>query len=335
MMNQLKNRDYFFDNARALLIFLVVFGHLLQPYSGESRFLSSLYLTIYSFHMPGFLFISGYFAKKAGEGRYIEKVSKKLLIPYFIFFAFFSIYYFLTGKEDSVSMDPFDPVFALWFLLTLFFFHVILVIVKEYKSYIVLPIAIIVSLFAGYSDDIDTYLSFSRTIMFFPIFYLGYLFKFEHTKLFRNKKFIPIALLVLAGFFTIYYLHPINSDWLLGDSPYISLEGKQDLYSPIKRLILYFVILITMFSFLILVPKTKRFFTYIGKRTMYIYLLHGLVIGVLRGYKIYPFKDDISTLTYVYLVLVTTLIVFILSTRFVTKWTNPIINLQSPSNFKG
>ncbi|SUM32414.1 membrane protein, putative [Staphylococcus gallinarum] len=37
-MNQLKNRDYFFDNARALLIFLVVFGHLLQPYSGEKSF---------------------------------------------------------------------------------------------------------------------------------------------------------------------------------------------------------------------------------------------------------------------------------------------------------
>ncbi|MCG7339349.1 acyltransferase family protein [Staphylococcus sp. ACRSN] len=334
-MNQLKNRDYFFDNARALLIFLVVLGHLLQPYSGENRFLSSLYLTIYSFHMPGFLFISGYFAKKAGENRYIEKVSKKLLIPYFIFFAFFSLYYFLTGKEDSVSMDPFDPVFALWFLLTLFFFHVILVIVREYKSYIVLPIAIIVSLFAGYSDDIDTYLSFSRTIMFFPIFYLGYLFKFEHTKLFRNKKYIPIALLVLIGFFTIYYLHPINSDWLLGDSPYISLEGKQDLYSPIKRLLLYIVILVSMFSFLILVPKTKRFFTYIGKRTMYIYLLHGLVIGILRGYKIYPFKDDISIYTYIYLILVTCIIVFVLSTRFIAKWTNPIINLQSPSNFKG
>ena len=60
-------------------------------------------------------------------------------------------------------MDPFDPVFALWFLLTLFFFHVIL-IVKEYKSYIVLPIAIIVSLFAGYSDDIDTYLSFQEQL---------------------------------------------------------------------------------------------------------------------------------------------------------------------------
>ena len=26
-------RDYFFDNARAILIFLVVFGHMIQPYT--------------------------------------------------------------------------------------------------------------------------------------------------------------------------------------------------------------------------------------------------------------------------------------------------------------
>ncbi|MDN6181734.1 MAG: acyltransferase, partial [Staphylococcus equorum] len=45
-MAQLKKRDYFFDNARAILIFLVVFGHLLQPYNESSTYLSSLYLTI-------------------------------------------------------------------------------------------------------------------------------------------------------------------------------------------------------------------------------------------------------------------------------------------------
>ena len=54
----------------------------------------------------------------------------------------------------------------------------------------VTAISIIISLFAGYSDNIDNYLSFSRTIMFFPIFYLGYLFTSEHTRVLRNKKFI-------------------------------------------------------------------------------------------------------------------------------------------------
>ncbi|MGT2357153.1 acyltransferase family protein [Staphylococcus aureus] len=66
-MTSLKERDYFFDNARAILILLVVFGHMLQPYTSGDKYLSALYLVIYSFHMPTFLFISGYFAKNIRE----------------------------------------------------------------------------------------------------------------------------------------------------------------------------------------------------------------------------------------------------------------------------
>ena len=52
-------RIYKFDNLKAILIFLVVFGHFLELVEGHKL----LYLTIYSFHMPLFLFLSGYFAR--------------------------------------------------------------------------------------------------------------------------------------------------------------------------------------------------------------------------------------------------------------------------------
>ena len=224
-MTAIKDRDYFFDNARAFLIFLVVFGHLLQPYTSEDKFLSALYLLIYSFHMPTFLFISGYFAKNLDKPHYLEKIAKKLLVPYIIFFAFFSIYYYLTGKEDAIQLDPFNPVFALWFLLTLFFFHVVLVIVRRYNPYIVLSVAILVSVLAGFSGNIDSYMSISRTIVFFPIFYIGHLVTKEQTIKLRNKKWVPLSIIILIGFFIGYVMHPINGDWLLGSSPYISLEN--------------------------------------------------------------------------------------------------------------
>ncbi|MCH4332666.1 acyltransferase family protein [Staphylococcus haemolyticus] len=329
-------RDYFFDNARAILIFLVVFGHMIQPYTSESKYLSALYLLIYSFHMPSFLFISGYFAKHLDKPHYLENVAKKLIAPYAIFYAFFSIYYFVTGKSDAIQMDPFNPVFALWFLLTLFCFHVILVIVRRYKAYYVLPVALIISILAGFSDDIDGYMSISRTIVFFPIFYVGYLTTRAHTQLLRNKKLRLISIIVLIIFFIVYYIHPINSDWLLGSSPYTSLENNNDdVYSPLKRLLLYFVIFVAMFSFLNLMSNHKRVYTYIGNRTMYVYLLHGLVIGIVRGLEIYPFKDHISVFTYGYLILISVLIVYLLSTNFVCKWTNPLINLKKPSSFRG
>ncbi|MCC3709207.1 acyltransferase family protein, partial [Staphylococcus epidermidis] len=98
-MTAIKDRDYFFDNARAILIFLVVLGHLLQPYTSEDKFLQALYLLIYSFHMPTFLFISGYFAKNLDKPNYLEKIAKKLLLPYVIFFAFFQLFYIFPGKE--------------------------------------------------------------------------------------------------------------------------------------------------------------------------------------------------------------------------------------------
>ena len=101
-MTAIKDRDYFFDNARAILIFLVVLGHLLQPYTSEDKFLQALYLLIYSFHMPTFLFISGYFAKNLDKPNYLEKIAKKLLLPYVIFFAFFSLYYYFTGFEMHI-----------------------------------------------------------------------------------------------------------------------------------------------------------------------------------------------------------------------------------------
>ena len=52
-----------------------------------------------------------------------------------------------------------------------------------------------------------------------------------------------------------------------------------------------------MFSFLNLMSNHKRVYTYIGNRTMYVYLLHGLVIGIVRGLEIYPLKDHISVFT--------------------------------------
>ena len=118
--------------------------------------------------MPTFLFISGYFAKNLDKPHYLEKLRRNYLY-HMSFFAFFSIYYYLTGKEDAIQLDPFNPVFALWFLLTLFF-HVVLVIVRRYNPYIVLSVAILVSVLAGFSGNIDSYMSISRTIVFFPIF---------------------------------------------------------------------------------------------------------------------------------------------------------------------
>ena len=54
-----KKRIYKYDNVKALLIFLVVIGHMTTDYVSDSHLVRWITLWIYSFHMPAFIFISG------------------------------------------------------------------------------------------------------------------------------------------------------------------------------------------------------------------------------------------------------------------------------------
>lgn len=70
-------------------------------------------------------------------------------------------------------------------------------------------------------------------------------------------------------------IHPINADWLLGSSPYTSLENEgQSVFSPFKRLILYGIILIAMTAFLNLMSTKKNYILILAVvRYTYIYYM--------------------------------------------------------------
>lgn len=76
-------RNPVFDMMKGLAILLVLVGHLALPNDGF------LYKFIYSFHMPLFLILAGYYAKSYEEsglnfGQLIKKDSKRLLLPYIL-----------------------------------------------------------------------------------------------------------------------------------------------------------------------------------------------------------------------------------------------------------
>ena len=74
------NKKYFIDNIKVVLIFLVVFGHLIERYIDTSNTLMGIYMFIYIFHMPLFVYISGYLSKNINKSNKI--FLKNLLIPY-------------------------------------------------------------------------------------------------------------------------------------------------------------------------------------------------------------------------------------------------------------
>ena len=69
-------RIAYIDVAKALAMILMIVGHSLAP--------SYLLNAIYSFHMPLFFFVSGYFYKKRGYVELIKHNIKRLIIPYLI-----------------------------------------------------------------------------------------------------------------------------------------------------------------------------------------------------------------------------------------------------------
>lgn len=124
------------DLLKLSAIFLVLWGHCLQQFLGNGNILeNSVYLFIYSFHMPLFMVISGYFSVKSLILPFRETVSKKarqLLLPTFSWSIFIFLIYMAfanlvpecypitsAGVALSKAFDNF------WFLKSLFLCYMI------------------------------------------------------------------------------------------------------------------------------------------------------------------------------------------------------------------
>lgn len=53
---------------------------------------------------------------------------KKLILPYVFFQLIYSIFYYFLLSKDNLSIQLLDPEWSLWFLLSLFFWNVMLFI---------------------------------------------------------------------------------------------------------------------------------------------------------------------------------------------------------------
>ena len=103
-----KERNAYFDNMKALLIFLVVLGHVLSNFAGDDSVGEWIYLVIFSFHMPAFLFVTGYFARSDPK-----KVIGQLLILYLImYFLVIAQYFIYVDPLVSAGNDPVQHTFA-------------------------------------------------------------------------------------------------------------------------------------------------------------------------------------------------------------------------------
>ena len=262
-------RNDYFDNCKAILIILVVTGHIVEVFTyNSSPIFVATYRFLYTFHMPVFVLLAGYFCK------YIKNIPKKEL-KYFLLFILFTLLYFPFSRTDLMT-DLLTPYWILWFLISLTCWYILIQIFKGVDHALI--ISVIIAIIAGYINQIGLEFSLSRTLAFFPFFVLGYSLhkdQFPHI----NKKIAGIVLIAFFAFL-IFSRTSINEEWLFGCYSYASV-GHPEWYAGVYRLGAYALAVITGTCFLSIVPTTRKFYTRWGSHTLYIYLIHGLVIKLI------------------------------------------------------
>lgn len=316
------NRSAYFDNAKAILIYLVVLGHLMSGYLLENQYIDTLYLVIYLFHMPAFILISGHFSRTIKSKQDLVKIGKTLLIPYIIFQLLYTLYY-KNVFGDSVVFEIFEPRYALWFLLSMAIWKFLLWAFGGHKIMVLVSIAL--SLVVGYISEINEWLSLARTFFFFPFFLLGYYLNRENFVKLKNKWNMGIAGVVGIGL--VFFVHVFADvrwkEWFFGRIPYEDISYGIVEVGALSRLVVYVAMFVATYIFLSLVPKNQQWYTDIGAKTLAIYLLH---LFVVRAFKATIFYDWIEeTGNYIFLFGLAFLVVYLLSRKWVWDITSPLI----------
>ncbi|WP_446898135.1 acyltransferase family protein [Clostridium sp. LBM24168] len=327
-MNSTKYRSCYFDNLKFLLITLVVIGHTIEPLIGLYSNAKLIYNFIYSFHMPLFVFISGYFSKNINSDKKNFLKINSIFIAYIIFQLLYSLFNIYILKIESFKITFIYPYWIMWYLLSLFTWNLILPYFSKVRYPIIIAIA--VSILCGYDSNIGYYLSLSRTIIFFPYFLVGYFCQRCHIDIIKKyirKKYAILGLFII--FLLMYLLNDIiDYRWFYGSFTYEQLNS---LIYPkyVVRILTYILATAISVFVLILIPNKNLFFTKFGSRTVAVYVFHGFIIKILVKYNFFDYIN--SFISEVFIIILSLLIVIVLSSKFINKITKIILH---PEIFK-
>ncbi len=132
------------DRAKGLAILLVVFGHLMaEGYPRGNAWYDTAKDIVYSFHMPFFMYLSGYVFSLAGKqtvrdyAGFLRDRAMRLLLPFLLFgllivagkyFSQFFLYVddpppgLLTGIGGLVVNTRDSPALSIWYVYVLFLY---------------------------------------------------------------------------------------------------------------------------------------------------------------------------------------------------------------------
>lgn len=303
-----KKRLNGYDNLKFVLIFFIVFAHMLEICKGFPHS-QHVYFLIYSFHMPTFIFLMGLFARKP---RYVPQYIGMYLIFQTLYLALQQLPRYLR-EGTPIVLQYSTPYWVLWYLLAMIVYMLLtptLLEASQKEKLLFLAVSVVLALLIGYDSTVGYYFSLSRIVVFLPFFILGHILnphKFalqnylrEHHKL---RAFACVGLAVVLCFVLLAAMRSgkISSNMLYGSYSYEKLSynwmirGFQLLTATIW--IAFFILCQSFVDFRVPVVST------IGKNTLPVFLLHGFFVKFFASRGIF----EISGLKAIIPVLATTI----------------------------
>lgn len=270
------SRDPWLDNAKMGLIVLVVLGHTwaLLPLDGPA---GHFYDFVYLWHMPAFVFLSGYLSRGfAYSPARMWQLVTDLLVPYVLFEGALAWFRLHVGGERLQDLWL-DPHFPMWYLLALVVWRLVTPLVRPLPGAFWLAVA--VSLGSGFLvGEWMSWLDLPRILGFLPFFVLGVKTTPEHLAWLRGR--VPAVLAILT-FAVIGVLAVRLDDW--AGRPYLyqrpfELLDVSETTAVLTRLAVTAVGLAGTFALLALVPRVGGWFSRMGAATMTVYLFHGFAV---------------------------------------------------------
>lgn len=269
----IKLREAKYCNLKLFLIFLVVYGHLIEPQISESEVLMMQYRWIYFTHMPLFSFLSGLFISE-------EKnclIQLKKIFPLYIILQVVAVVF---GKGEVKLFTPFWHLwyllsYCMWLCFACIWFH----FCKGRGKIIILISSIVISCMAGYVPFIGRVFSMSRTLVFFPYFWSGLICKASFS--WRKLRKAALAMLPLVLGLLLRYGKHIPVEFLYHAQAYGTIKT-----GMLLRLLCYCISGILGFIILAFIPSKRYSFTKAGVDTMPVYLIHAPIVLYLREWNI-------------------------------------------------
>lgn len=319
----MNKRISYFDNFKFILIFFVVLGHFLAPLRDTISGVKFIYMFIYIFHMPLFIFILGYFSKTLLQD---GKLKNNKIFNYLLLYVIMQMILYLI---KNTSFTILFPQHGMWYLQCVIIWSILLPTLSKIKAKVLLPLTFALGIVVSCDSKSTDVLSLNRAIIFLPYFLCGYYINKEKIINFISRIDIRhkvVALLFIITTAIILYLLPLNYHkivQLMYGNSISNLSFKQAIC---YRSMAYMLSLFVGGCIMLLIPNKKHFFTSFGNNTLQVYCIHIILFQLYDKLKLYHLINNHFQLG-IFIILLVILTSF-LSLKIFSIPFNKIMNLK-------